>query len=130
MNEVFADTAYFIALLGRDVDERQRAAEAMRGRTDNLVTTAFVLVELGNFLSPARHRAYFVNVVRTLSEQQGTVVLPPDARLYDAGLRLYTDRPDQDWSFTDCISFVVMRERRIAEALTTDHHFEQAGYKA
>jgi hypothetical protein len=44
------------------------------------------------------------------------------------GIQLYNSRLDKDWSLTDCISFVVMRERGITEALTGDHHFEQAGF--
>jgi predicted nucleic acid-binding protein len=43
---------------------------------------------------------------------------------------LYRSRGDKDWSVTDCLSFVVMERRRLTEALTTDHHFEQAGRKA
>ncbi len=39
-------------------------------------------------------------------------------------------RLDKDWSLTDCISFAVMQERSLTEALTSDHHFEQAGFTA
>jgi len=130
MSEVFADTSYFVALLGRDVTERNRAVEVMAGRSDTLLTTAWVLVELGNFMSQAHHRRAFVDMVRRLNTNPKSLVLPPDVRLYDAGIRLYEERPDKDWSLTDCISFVVMRERSVAEALTTDHHFEQAGFAA
>lgn len=35
---------------------------------------------------------------------------------------------DKDFSFTDRTSFVVMRELKLREVLTTDHHFEQAGF--
>ena len=35
---------------------------------------------------------------------------------------------DKDFSFTDCTSFVLMRELKVREALTTDHHFVQAGF--
>ena len=43
---------------------------------------------------------------------------------------MFAARPDKDWSLTDCISFVVMQERNIQDALTADHHFEQAGFVA
>jgi predicted nucleic acid-binding protein len=46
------------------------------------------------------------------------------------GIQLYDSRPDKQWSLTDCISFVVMQDRGIVEALTGDHHFEQAGFTA
>jgi predicted nucleic acid-binding protein len=130
VSEVFADTSYFVALVGRDVSERSKALQVMAPRTDVLVTTAWVLVELGNFLSRAQHRRAFLKLVRRLVDNPAAVVIPAERQLYDAGLHLFEQRPDKDWSFTDCISFVVMRERGIAEALTTDHHFEQAGFVA
>ena len=130
MSEVFADTSYFVSVLGRDVEERERAVAVMMGRRDRLVTTAWVLVELGNFMRKPHQRPEFLGLLQDLAADPGVTVLPPDLRLYDAGLRLYTDRPDKEWSFTDCISFVAMRERRVAEALTADHHFEQAGFVA
>ncbi len=45
-------------------------------------------------------------------------------------MRLYRERPDKEWGLTDCVSFVVMRERGLTEALTTDDHFRQTGYRA
>ena len=41
---------------------------------------------------------------------------------------LFRRHANKAWSFTDCVSFVVMRELRIRDAFTTDHHFKQAGY--
>jgi predicted nucleic acid-binding protein len=55
---------------------------------------------------------------------------PASRALFDAGWKLYCERPDKDWSLTDCISFVVMHDRGIVDALTGDHHFEQAGFCA
>lgn len=55
----------------------------------------------------------------TLSEQ-----------LYARASRLYRDRPDKEWALTDCVSFIVMEDRGIDEALTTDEHFQQAGFQA
>jgi uncharacterized protein len=41
---------------------------------------------------------------------------------------LFNHRPDKDWSLTDCVSFVVMDDMGLREALSPDHHFEQAGF--
>jgi predicted nucleic acid-binding protein len=49
---------------------------------------------------------------------------------YSNGLKLYRERFDKDWGITDCISFVVMTERNLISALTADHHFHQAGFRA
>jgi uncharacterized protein len=51
-------------------------------------------------------------------------------QLLEAGVDLFRERPDKDWSLTDCISFVVMQREGISEALTGDKHFEQAGFVA
>ena len=50
--------------------------------------------------------------------------------LYAQALELYRQRPDKEWGLTDCFSFIVMQARRIAEALTTDEHFQQSGFQA
>lgn len=50
--------------------------------------------------------------------------------LLDRGIQRFRDRPDKDWPLTDCVSFVVMEDEGIREALTGDQHFEQAGFTA
>ena len=56
-------------------------------------------------------------------------IVPASSRLFEAALRLFEDRPDKDWGLTDCSSFVVMAERGLANALTSDEHFRQAGFR-
>lgn len=51
-------------------------------------------------------------------------------KLNAAAVGLYRNRGDKDWSLTDCLSITVMERRQLTEALTTDHHFEQAGVTA
>jgi predicted nucleic acid-binding protein len=58
------------------------------------------------------------------------MIVPPQEAHFDAGYSLYASRPDKDWSLTDCISFVLMKELGVSEALTGDHHFQQAGFVA
>jgi hypothetical protein len=59
-----------------------------------------------------------------------TTIVEARPVLFQRGLRLYDERPDKEWTLTDCISFVVMADEEIEEALTGDHHFEQAGFRA
>ncbi len=56
-------------------------------------------------------------------------VVPFSHELNAEALRLFTDRSDKEWSLTDCLSFVVMARRNVQQALTADHHFEQAGFR-
>jgi len=47
---------------------------------------------------------------------------------FHAGAAMFRKYKDKEWSFTDCVSFAVMRELRVRDACTTDHHFKQAGF--
>jgi predicted nucleic acid-binding protein len=49
--------------------------------------------------------------------------------LMDRALDLYRNRRDKDWGLTDCTSFVVMTEHGLSDALTSDEHFRQAGFR-
>jgi predicted nucleic acid-binding protein len=57
-------------------------------------------------------------------------VVPADRETLDRALVLYHEHADKEWTLTDCVSFVVMRDRELSEALTQDRHFEQAGFVA
>jgi predicted nucleic acid-binding protein len=56
------------------------------------------------------------------------LIVGPEPETFTQGIELYRNRPDKNWSLTDCISFVVMKREGITEALTGDRHFEQAGF--
>jgi predicted nucleic acid-binding protein len=57
-------------------------------------------------------------------------IVPASRELFEAAFALYSGRADKDWGLTDCSSFVTMTDRGIAQALTVDQHFEQAGFRA
>jgi hypothetical protein len=50
--------------------------------------------------------------------------------LWQRAWDLYRNRPDKAWSLTDCISFLVMHDAGLSDALTPDEHFRQAGFRA
>lgn len=130
MKILFADAFYFLAL-GNERDEAYAlAAAASRDFTGKLVTTAWVLTEVADAMSARPNRAEFAMLLDRLGRNPRAVIAPPTQDLFDRGVALYSERPDKDWSLMDCISFVVMRDMDIAEALTGDRHFEQAGFTA
>lgn len=128
MTAVFADTFYFLALLNSKDASHQKAVDFSNTADAPLVTTAWVLTELADGLSRSSERYVFRRVMDDLEADPNTVVIPPSQELFEKGAELYDARPDKRWSLTDCISFVVMEEESISEALTGDHHFEQAGF--
>lgn len=129
MSSVFADTFFFLALLN-DNDPAHERAFSEAGRGQSILTTEFILLELGNACARAEDHADFVALVEGMRASPRMTVVPLDSGLLDRGLRLMADRADKNWSLTDCISFVVMRERGLTDALTADRHFQQAGFKA
>ena len=128
MKAIFAGSFYFLALLRLEDSAHARALAASQDRTERLVTTAWVLTEVADALAVPAMREGFPRLLTTLRADPACTIVPPTQDLFDAGVELYVRRPDKAWSLTDCISFVVMREHGMNEALTGDHHFEQAGF--
>lgn len=129
MNAVFADTFFYQALLdARDPAHASALAHSKAGR--NILTTEFILLELGNACARAQDHADFLALLAGIRASPRTRVIPLDSRLLQRGLDLFADRPDKNWSLTDCVSFVLMADEGLTEALTGDGHFEQAGFKA
>lgn len=126
----FADTSYWLALLNAD-DEFHASAVAVSITLDEaVVTTMWVLTELGDALHRGRNRETFARFLDTLGEHENLEIVAASPGLFQRGVALFRSRPDKEWSLTDCISFVVMADKGIREALTADRHFEQAGFKA
>jgi len=81
-------------------------------------------------MARGRDRSVFLKLVKHIRSDTQPTIIPSDTRMFALGLALYAERRDKDWSLTDCISFVVMRQQGLTEALTGDRHFQQAGFKA
>jgi len=131
--EVFLDAAYLIAL---GVPEDQHRAQALEffqmiqmART-RIVTHHGVLFEVGSSLSKRKFRPAAIQLLESIQSSSVVEIVPLTEKLARTGWDLFQRRPDKEWSWADCISFVVMRERGIRQALTTDEHFEQAGFTA
>ena len=129
MNRVFADTSYYIALCNPTDTWNATALSASRRCRAHVVTTEYVLLELGNYFSTPSDRPLFLALAEHLYEDEHTTLIPTSRELLNAGLSLYGNRMDKAWSLTDCISFNVMQEWGIEDALTCDRHFEQAGFR-
>ena len=127
MKLAFADTAFYVAVVNPRDEMHAVATERALGFRGTIITTEYVLIELGNRLARSKDKPVYVELIRQVHADPRTSVVPADPSLFQQGFELFADRQDKDWSFTDCTSFVVMRERGVTEALTADRHFEQAG---
>jgi predicted nucleic acid-binding protein len=128
MKPVFADTSYYVALLSEADAWHHTAVEWSEKILGRQVVTEYILVELGGAFSKAKDRRPYVPFVQHLLADPATSFVPASNDLFQDGLALFAARPDKDWSLVDCISFVVMKQRRLIDALTADDHFKQAGF--
>jgi predicted nucleic acid-binding protein len=116
MRTVFADSFYFFALLNPRDPDHAKAVAFTGAYTGRIVTTGWVLTELADgWAKPISWRSIFIQLLADLRANPNVTVVPCTDHLLDEGINFYAQRPDQEWSLTDCISFVVMRREGIAE---------------
>ncbi len=133
MADLFADTSGWGNLIDTSQPHHSLAANLYRTARQQgrkVITTNYILAELVALLtSPLRiPRASSIAFIDGLRNSPYVEVVHVDALLDEQAWQLLKKRQDKEWSLTDCASFVVMQQRGITEALTTDHHFEQAGF--
>jgi predicted nucleic acid-binding protein len=129
MNEVFADSFHFIAMLNPSDAHHHEAMALSRTVRQRVVTTTWVLTEVADALNGPQIRRRTHKFIETIGRQPKTTVISDHEPWFSRGLALFGGRPDKSWSLTDCISFEMMKARGIADALTGDHHFSQAGFR-
>ncbi len=131
LTEVFLDTAYAIALTVPADEHHEKAlllADQIMADGARLTTTRAVMVEIVNALAKKWHRQAAVQLLNSFEIDSEINIVPDSEDLYERAFTLYKARPDKEWGMTDCISFVVMQSAGLTAALTTDEHFEQAGF--
>ena len=128
MKVVFADAFYFVGLLNREDQHHARIVAAARELRDDLLTTEWVLAEFADALAKSASRQLVFQFIRHLEQDSKVRIIRASTELFRRGLRLYNDRLDKEWSLTDCISIVVMKDEGLVDALTGDKHFVQAGF--
>jgi uncharacterized protein len=129
-NRIFVDTSFALALIN-ERDQYHDQAENLSHRFENspLITTDAVLLEIGNAMAKD-FREEAVAVIKVLRGSERVEVIETGERLFEKGLEVYEKYSDKTWGLVDCISFVVMQEHGLTEALTFDGDFTQAGFIA
>lgn len=133
-HRLLVDTAFVQALFNRSdqYHERARRWSHHLRRPDVAAewwTTEAILIEIGNAFSSS-NRPAAAEFIRNAYHAPTIRVALVDTQLISRALHLYESRLDKTWGLTDCISFLVMKDQEIFDALTPDHHFEQAGFVA
>jgi hypothetical protein len=130
MSVVFADAFYFVARLNRRDQHHARVLQFSRDFRAQLLTSDWVLMEVADALAESECRGRVREFILHLRRMAACEIVPASRELLDRALDLYHQHADKEWTLTDCVSFVIMRERNVTDALTGDRHFEQAGFIA
>lgn len=133
MPNLFIDTSGWGDLFDSNQRHHQLATTLYRTYREQgyqMVTTNYVLTELVALLTSPLHtpRPLIIDFINALKTSSFLEIAHIDPELDQQAWELLATRPDKNWSLVDCSSFVFMKQRHIAEALTADHHFEQAGF--
>ena len=126
---MFLDTSGLFALVHRD-ESRHLEAVRLFGMAGPKLVHGYILAELVALAVARRLPSRPVlNFLQALIDHPDVVVIWIDATLHDEATRLLQDRSDKSYSLADAISFVLMRRLAMSDALTTDRHFEQEGFR-
>ena len=87
------------------------------------------MTEIGNALAKQRYRHGAIRLLQSMEADPQIVIIPVTEELYARAFDMYRQRLDKEWGLTDCISFIVMGDQQLTDALTTDSHFRQAGFR-
>lgn len=130
MKATFLDTSFLLAIMNVEDSLHDRAAawkDRVRGR---LLTTEFVLIEFLDAMCHAPLRRRALDAIVLLRSDANVSIVPLSSVLMEEGISWFAVHHDKDWSMTDCVSFHLMTQQSVTEALTADRHFEQAGFRA
>ena len=127
--DVFADTAFWVALIVKQDEYHARARGWALKVTGRITTTVPVLFETANTLARPSWRPHAVKLIERIQHREDMELVALSPELWQRAWALYCERPDKGWSLTDCVSFVVMQDCGLTHALTTDEDFRQAGFR-
>lgn len=131
MKPLFVDTPYWIACINPQDHSHQQVMDLQPTiRQTRLLTTKVILIELLTFFSAynSQTRQIAINVVWAILTDPNIEVVPHTHEIFLSALGLYEEKASEGYSFVDCISMMVMRDRGLTDVLTCDRHFAQEGF--
>lgn len=128
MSRIFLDASFYVALLNQQDEYHEQAVALSRSLREAVVTTEYVLIELGNWLSQTGDKEAFRELLERMEDDERTLIVPCSSNLFLQAVEVYTTRTERNWTLSDCISFVVMQREEITRVATLNPAFAQAGF--
>lgn len=132
-NIIFVDTAGWGNLFDCTQPFHSQTVKIYRDARQNsykIITSNYIISELVALLDSPLHipRLKLINIISSIKESSYVDTIYINEKMDQDAWTLLKERPDKKWSLVDCSSFVIMKYYNISFALTSDHHFEQAGF--
>ncbi len=131
-SDTLFDTSGFFALIDKRDPMHGKAVRWVEKQRKRIrpVSTEWVIGETCTLLV-ARKRSHLVaRFLDYIDDSAALVLVNPDEMLLHAAKAMIRQQAEQGYSFVDCISFCLMKERSIRNAFTTDTHYRKAGFSA
>lgn len=129
MNQIFIDTGFIIALINERDQYHQQAVElSVQFEGHPFLTTDAVLLEVGNALV-RNYKRQAIEIIEQFLDADEIEVVSLTPQLFNQAVRFYKRYQHKEWGLVDCVSFTVMREAGVMQALAFDKHFVQAGFQ-
>jgi predicted nucleic acid-binding protein len=129
--DVLMDSSGFLALWDATDSFHELAIDLQRElvrKRSRFFVTDYVVDEAITLLRVRHSHAAAADFIDTIQKTAMIQLEWITLERFRAAAALFRKHNDKEWSFTDCVSFVVMRELRIRNAFSTDHNFSQAGF--
>lgn len=129
MKSIFVDTSGWYATIVRKDRDHKVAKQFLTNNELSLITSDYVVDETVTLLQSRIGHHYAVRFLNTLESSQKIQLIYLTPSHISETIKLFRNRPDKGWSFTDCSSFVLMQQYKIQVAFALDEHFQQAGFQ-
>jgi predicted nucleic acid-binding protein len=130
--EVFLDTSALYALIDKRDAHHTKAREALGaliGARRSLLTSDYIVTEAVNLANARGGIHVALRILELLERSVGIRIEWIGSERFGRAVAFFRKHADHRYSLTDCSSFVLMRELELTEALTTDRHFSEAGFR-
>ena len=132
LSKIFIDSSAFLALEDESDQSHEEAfqfrEQVLQKRKYEIITTSYILDETLTLIRFRIDIKASIGFSKKIRKSKVVKIVQVSKEIEEKALDIFERYDDKDFSFTDCVSFVVMREMGVKEAFAFDEHFNQMGF--
>jgi len=129
VKKMFADTSFFVAFYNKRDKNHFQAREFIRNTSIFFIISDYIFDEFLTVLLARGHKILSTEAGENILKDKNICLLKIDSEIFQKAWEIYRNFKDKNWSFTDCTSYVLMKNLSVDTALSFDEHFKQFGFK-